>query len=255
MIRVLHLLILSLVVTCVSPAVAATIFESSTLGQTGIPFGDLQAGAVPNILVDSNVYAAVRFQLHQSVITSQIGGHFVGEASGTFFGAVVRLDNASDVPDSRDFSTSDFLGSTVIDFPISSGEVFGDLALSLDPGWYALVFGSGLFGATAPGASVRNGTDIGSPSFLMLQPNTPTGWTNITTLPNQRYVITGRIVPESSTVILGAIATFIMLQSRCGPRLLRDFADRLIVRRHILDALITREMFLTRTDRMPRLSR
>ena len=39
--------------------------------------------------------------------------------------------------------------------PEPSAEIFGSLSLSLDPGWYALIFGSGLFGATGDGAMPR----------------------------------------------------------------------------------------------------
>ncbi len=131
-----------------------------------MPFSDLTSGDVPATSVNRFVFTGVRFQLTQPVITSQIGGHFVEANSGSFFGAIVALDDESDFPDSGDFSSSDFLGSTLLTFPHPSAEVFGDLSLSLDPGWYALVFGSGLFEATGAGAAPRNNTDIGNPTYI-----------------------------------------------------------------------------------------
>src|SRR4051794_30382205 len=59
--------------TCVS---AAKIFESGTLGQTGVTWNDVQNG-VPATNVNSSVFTGVRFELTQPAITSAVGGHFV----------------------------------------------------------------------------------------------------------------------------------------------------------------------------------
>ena len=195
-------------------ATAATIFESATLGPTGIPFSDLTSGAVPATNVSSAVYTGVRFELTQPVITSQIGGHFVERTSGTFFGAIVALDGENDFPDSGDFSTSDFLGETLLTFPNPSGEVLGDLSLSLEPGWYALVFGSGLFDATGEGAVLRNGVDIGDPTYIGFQPGSGVAWINRVTTLNRRFVITGDIVPEPTSIVFAISASLFALLHR-----------------------------------------
>jgi len=197
---------------------AATIFESGTLGPTGIPFSDL-GGTVPGTNIKDTVFAGVRFQLNQPVVTSQIGGHFVATSSGNFFGAIVELDDENDFPNSEDLTTPDVLGATLLTFPVPSAEVFGNLSLSLDPGWYALVFGSGLFGATTNGGAVRNGTDIGDPTYIGHQPGaTPSGWFNLAGLPtmfdNHRFVIKGSIVPEPSSASLFLLASLHSLLNR-----------------------------------------
>jgi hypothetical protein len=187
---ILTLALASMVTATNAPA--ATIFESGTLGPTGVPFSDL-GGTVPGTNVNPFVFPGVRFELAQPVITSQIGGHFAEENAGTFFGAIVKLDDANDFPNSNDLSTPDVLGATTLAFPNPSAEVFGDLNRALDPGWYALVFGSGLFGASGTGGAVRNGVDIGDPSYIGYDPNV--GWFNLDTLPlpfdNHRFVIRG----------------------------------------------------------------
>lgn len=205
-------LTLALAPTVVS---AATIFESGTLGPTGIPSIDINSGATPGTSIDLSVYVGVRFQLNQPVATDQIGGHFVSGGLGTFFGAIVKLDNENDTPDSFDFSTPDFLGSTSLTFPfLSSDEVFGNLALSLDPGWYALVFGSGLFGTSGDGNAVRNGIDIGNPTYIAAQPFSGVSvWVDINSdFPNHRFVVNGQIVPEASSMALAGVACILGMQ-------------------------------------------
>ena len=83
---------------------------------------------------------------------------------GQIFGAIVRLDDFSDVPDSFDLSTPDVLGVSLLTPPGCSNEVSAPLSLELEPGTYALVFGSGLFGATgAAFAPTGSDSDIGTP--------------------------------------------------------------------------------------------
>jgi hypothetical protein len=186
----------------VNSASGATIFESSTLGPTGITFAQLSNGSVPGTNVNSFVYTGVRFELTQSVITSQLGGHFVESFAGDFFGAIVKLDGANDFPNSGNLSTPDVLGAAVLTFPDLSAEVFGDLNLSLNPGWYALVFGSGLFGTNGSGAAVRNGVDIEAPTYIGYQPGSGVTWIDITADgPNHRFIVNGTVVPEPVTSI------------------------------------------------------
>jgi hypothetical protein len=196
-------------------ASAATIFESGTLGPTGVTFTDLTNGTVPGTSVNSFVFTGVRFELTQPVLTSQVGGHFVREAAGTFFGAIVALDNANDFPNSGDLSTPDVLGAATLSFPNPSAEVFGNLALSLDPGWYALVFGSGLFGTAGSGAALRNGQDIGTPTYVAYQPNSGVTWIDITPIArNHRFVVQGTIVPEPNALGLISILLVVFLRLR-----------------------------------------
>lgn len=194
-------LVLSARVTSVT---AATIFESGTLGPTGVTFGQLSNGTVPGTNVNSSVYTGVRFELTQPIVTSKVGGHFVERFAGTFFGAIVKLDDESDFPNSTNLSTPDVVGAATLPFPNPSAEVFGNLNVSLNPGWHALVFGSGLFGTTGSGGAVRNGVDIGSPTYIGFDPNM--NWFNLDVLPtsfdNHRFVINGTFVPEPYTLFM-----------------------------------------------------
>lgn len=195
---------------------AEIIFESGTLGPTGIAYGDLGGGTEPGSSgVTPDVFSEVRFQLSQTVKTTGVGGHFVDDTrtDNTFFGAIVELENGTDFPDSGDLSTSDLVAATLLTLPHPSAEVFGDLDVVLEPGWYALVFGSGLFGATGSGAAVLNNPDIGSPSYIAHQ--TGSGWLELSTLPgpfhNYRLVVEGKAIPEPDSVAAIVIAVVLSL--------------------------------------------
>jgi hypothetical protein len=205
--RMLALTVLASAIAGVSTASAAILYESGTLGTTGVSWSDLEAQSVPGTNISQFAFNGVRFKLDQPALTTEVGGHFVAPTTGTFFGVIVELSGENDFPDSADLSTADVLGRTLLSFPTSSAEVFADLSLSLDPGWYALVFGSGLFEATAHGGAVRNGIDIGDPSYISYGRNL--GWFNLDIFQgffdNHRFVVRGSLVPEPSATALCAL--------------------------------------------------
>jgi hypothetical protein len=194
------------------------LFESGTLGPTGVPYPedfDLRT----ELNIHQVGFTGVRFQLTQSVITSQIGGHFVSESNGTFFGAIVKLDSEDDFPNSIDLSTPDVLGTATLSFPIPSAEIFGNLKIHLDPGWYTLVFGSGLFGTSGYGAALWNNPRIDDPSYIVSRPISggPTRrWFDLARfrtppLEDFRFVVTGTVVPEPGS--LGMLALLIVAKA------------------------------------------
>jgi hypothetical protein len=192
-----------------APAFAEILFESGTLGPTGIYINEIGGGVDPaGAVVSDFVFDGVRFEIMKAAITTRIGGHFVADPrhNDSFFGTIVRLDNAMDFPDSGDLSTPDVLGTTLLTFPNPSAEAFGDLEIHLDPGWYALLFGSGLFGASGSGAMPLNNSDIGSPMYIGFQPWAGVGWGNLDPVFNDyRFVVEGLFVPEPSASVLIAM--------------------------------------------------
>lgn len=81
--------------------------------------------------------------------------------------------------------------------PLLSAEVSGKLSLDLKPGWYALIFGSGLFGADGFGVAVRNGSDLDNPAYLGGQATIPDFWWDLPSMfTGQRFFIEGQEVPE-----------------------------------------------------------
>jgi hypothetical protein len=196
--------------TSTSPATSAVIYESATLGPTGIGIQQLLQGAAQGTNVADSNFAGARFRIDQPVATTAIGGHFIrGLADESFFGAIVQLTDEFDFPNSGDLSTMDVVGVTALSFPHPSNEAFGQIAVILTPGWYAVVFGSGQFETTGWGGTINNGLEIGAPNYILWQPSN--GWFNLVDLGfpglgNLRLVVEGTVVPEPSIVTPVVIA-------------------------------------------------
>jgi hypothetical protein len=221
--RMLRLAVMLAIATCQESLTAsAPIFESGTMGSTGISQQDL-GSTIPGTNIAPFSFAGSRFFVDEPVQVTAIGGHFVGGfGSNSFFGAIVKLTSVQDYPDSGDLSSPDVLGTTGLTFPEVSSEVFGELSVNLQPGWHAVVFGSGLFGATGRGGAVRNGVDNGSQSYFGWQSG-GTGWFNLTNawpdLPglfdNHRFVVEGANVPEPTVgALLGTALTMLAIDRR-----------------------------------------
>jgi len=126
------------------------IFESAASGPTG------QVSGAYNV-VDSASFLGVNFQITSTVTTGSVGGHLNDFDEGApIFGAIVALDGPSDVPNSSDLSSGDLLGAALIAPLDPSENVAGNLRLRLTPGWYALVLGSGRFGASGEAGAWSN---------------------------------------------------------------------------------------------------
>ncbi len=198
-----------------SAAQAATLFESGTLGPTGVTFQDILDGNASGSNVTEAVFVGVRFELTEPVLTSHIGGHFLQSpgAASAFFGAIVTLDSPSDFPDSGNLSSDDVIGTTLLEFPQPSGEVLGALAVRVDPGFYALVFGSGQFGASGSGVATSNNSDVASPSYIAWQPGVPgSGWFNLSgPFSDFYFVVAGVVVPEPSGCFMVAWFSLILV--------------------------------------------
>lgn len=213
-----YLLSIGLVCLTCSAAISAVIYESATLGPTSITKAQVLGDEVPaSNVVDTNFIGA-RFQIVNTATTTRIGGHFSGGfENDTFFGGLIRLSSEMDFPDSGDLSTSDVLGSTLMSFSEPSAETFGHLSVQLTPGWYGVVFGSGLFGTNGRGFAIRNGAEIGLPQYFNWQPSN--AWFNLADLGvpglgNRRFVVEGTQSPEPPASVLALIALSIVAVRR-----------------------------------------
>lgn len=168
--------LLVLVAFGVSPkANAAYFFETAT----GTAFSS-------GLLVDDFFWPAHRFELASPTKLRTVGGRFTNWGDPTVvFGAIVALTGPSDFPDSLDLTTPDVVGTTLVgigaDASLEGADRRATVSISLAPGWYALIFGAGQFGAPSAGSSSVTmqslSTDL-SPSqlpFTAIQAGNPPG--------------------------------------------------------------------------------
>jgi hypothetical protein len=114
----------------------------------------------PGLVLSSMFWPGFRFEVPAgaSVTTTAIGLNVQSSSAGTVFAALVRLTSMSDAPDAADLTGSDVLATTTVALPggASSVTATAPIGVTLTPGWYAAVFGTGAFGATIASASVHS---------------------------------------------------------------------------------------------------
>ncbi|MCH8048210.1 MAG: tandem-95 repeat protein, partial [Planctomycetes bacterium] len=145
----------TLVVSVLEPEFGARIYESTQQGASG-------GGGGSNI--DAAQFLASRFFVDATIRTGRIGGEIGGNSAagnGMLFAAIVALSGPDDLPDSVDLSTPDVVGHALL--PLDTSDIFGDLIaapldIELARGWYAMVYGSGKFGATGSGYAPATGS-------------------------------------------------------------------------------------------------
>jgi hypothetical protein len=122
----------------------AVVLESGTLGATG-----QLSGASVTIAQ----FVGWRFALDAPLVIGRIGGHMLNnDLPGGVFAALVALPSLEAFPQGDPFTDHEVLATTVFDPPLPNNEVRTPLHAALIPGVYALVFGTGLFGATGEAA-------------------------------------------------------------------------------------------------------
>ena len=129
-------------------AQATLIHESATLGAPGQGSG---------VSLSSNQFLGSRFTVSTTVQVAAIGGHL--SAFGTLFGAIISLSSPTALPSGVPFDTTT-IASTVFTGLSPSVDFRTPLSVTLPPGDYALIFGSGQFGASGFGVMPSNDTDI-----------------------------------------------------------------------------------------------
>ena len=180
---------------------AGIIYESAELGSTG-----LTGGSVSSIGYKSNnsttYYAGARFHLDYEAEVTAIGGHFYLDltSNGNLFGAIISLSGPDVYPSSVPFETLEVMASTVFVPNYPSTDYRTALSVTLDPGDYAVVFGTGELGASggfmrAPITTLNPGNEGD-----IINWNDTIGWSSGSAA---RYAVEGTVfVPEPATILL-----------------------------------------------------
>jgi hypothetical protein len=106
-------------------------------------------------IADAGFFSGIGFQVERTTHISQVGGYMSG--NGMLFAAIVQTSSLFAVPSPPDLSGSNVLGTALIQLSSFDGaDVAADLDVTLEPGTYALVFGSGKFGAVGGDGFLRD---------------------------------------------------------------------------------------------------
>jgi len=137
----------ALLVVLASPAGAVVLLESAELGAVG---------RLGGASITANQFVGWRFELDVPLEVTEIGGHLFSnpnfsQGNGEIFGALVRLTSLDAFPLGDPFTQDEVVATVAFAPPFPSDQILVPLAAELEPGSYALVFGSQLFGATGEG--------------------------------------------------------------------------------------------------------
>lgn len=140
-----------------APAFADPLYQSATY--TGEDTGEY-------ILSDNNIMGGIFTLTHLTQITD-IGAQFGGFPGGQIFGAILRVDPQTGMPigSSTDLASS-ALGHALFAVTGGTHDQSVALPLTLDAGTYAVVFGSGQFGADGFAGLGDSNDPVGDPSLI-----------------------------------------------------------------------------------------
>jgi hypothetical protein len=141
-----------------TPASAGVVFE--TAGYTGQDTGEY-------ILSDSDFIGAA-FTLSTTTNITGIGAQFGGFPSGQIFGAIVPLTSGSAFPAGASTDLASIaLGHVLFSVPEATAiDLITPFSLTLGPGTYGVIFGSGQFGATGFAGLGFENTPVGDPNMF-----------------------------------------------------------------------------------------
>ncbi len=161
------------------------LHESAAMGSEG------QMGGA---IIDAGQFLVARFHVDQTAEVEAIGGHL--GSSGEIFGALIPLSGPDALPE--EIPLDQALASTTFDAGTASRDFRTPLSATLEPGDYALVFGSGLFGAQGDGFMPENNADFPDASYFLWDgAGSDGGFENV------RFVVA---LPEPTATLLQACA-------------------------------------------------
>ena len=199
--RLRFILIAILGIASVVTSSHAITLESAILGATGRRGG---------VSVSDDQFVGWRFEIDQPLQVSHVGGHLTGSLiSSEIFAAIVSLDSIDSLPHGLPLTASEVVATTTFEPPFPSDAILTPLNVMLEPGAYALLYGSGLFGATGNGGVPNFSDQFSIPpttleTFIFWNETTPGIFTWREGLSSQmRFVVEGMFIPEPITATLG----------------------------------------------------
>jgi hypothetical protein len=199
-----------------APAAKADfLFQSATPLISG-PFSNASG-----VATGTQFFSGFTFQVTTPVHVTDIGGDFAATVEGgQIFGTIVPVSGPLAPPNPADLSNN--VGTTLLDLPsplLTSANISGNLSADLSPGFYAVLFGSGKFGATSDFAiaiTQQDGQQANAPiagvlTYVIKEFDNSL----IPQAPGARYFVEGTFiqppaVPEPPTALLLAIGMAVL---------------------------------------------
>lgn len=192
------------------------ILESASVGSTGV-FGGFS--------VSTNNFLGWRFQVDSTLQVTEIGGHFFtftepNFGNGSIFGAIVPLSTSTALPKGNPFLLEEVLSAITFNPGFPSRDVAVPLSVTLAQGNYALIFGSGLFGASGLGGMPFNNRQLPGTSFNSYFSWNGTDWENNGTsnagVFDIRFFIKGQLVTQTNIPEPSSIFGMFLLSTLWG---------------------------------------
>lgn len=177
-----------LILSFATPATAATITLESA--QMGTP----NQGIAP--VISATQYVGWRFRITKQAVVTHVGGH-LGSISGDLFAAIIPLASADTMPSGTPFTDESLVGKATFTPPRATADFRTPLTANLAPGAYALVFGSGKYGAAGIGVIANTGQPniaptVGANYIRWQEVVTNTFRWTTGTLDHARFVVVGQ---------------------------------------------------------------
>lgn len=153
------------------------------------------AGQISGTPIGATKYVGWRFRVPKTMAVTEVGGH-VGGINGELFAAIVSLTALDALPQGAPFTDATVKASTTFMPPLPTAEFRAPLAVTLTAGTYAIVIGSGKFGATGNGVASSmqqpNILPTTQASYIFWEQSVPNvfHWT-VGSANNLRFVVVG----------------------------------------------------------------
>ena len=156
------------------PALAGDFIFDTAANPTANPAG---------LIIGDWNYPMHRFEVTQPVTVGTVGGYFSNTtgSSKDIFSAIIQLSGPTDTPDSLGLTSPDVVARGLVTVGTTAGVYEGPLPVTLQPGWYALAFGTGAFGASSVPSlfgmgMLQHDVDLAPTqlAFVAIQPGHPT---------------------------------------------------------------------------------
>ena len=157
------------------PARADVLFQTATSDPNALAYDNtivLQGDGTTagNGVTGGSLFIGADFSVTTPTTISGIGASFADTAltasSGSIFGAIVSVDPTTGLPTQPVETLAGITLADVVFTPTTDGDTTAPLSVTLQPGTYGLVFGSGLFGATGVADLLTGNDTIGTPSIF-----------------------------------------------------------------------------------------